>query len=88
MTQELSECIPSTMGVEEEYENGRLSAELDRFLSGLEPEKRVLFIRRYFYSQSVSQIAYGLQMSESKVKVTLHRVRESLRKFLEERDLL
>ncbi len=88
LTQELSECIPSTMGVEEEYENGRLSAELDRFLTGLEPEKRVLFIRRYFYSQSVSQIALGLRMSESNVKVTLHRIRESLRKFLEERDLL
>lgn len=88
LTRELSECIPSTMGVEEEYENGRLSAELDRFLTGLEPEKRVLFIRRYFYSQSVSQIALGLRMSESNVKVTLHRIRESLRKFLEERDLL
>lgn len=88
LTQELSECIPSTMGVEEEYENGRLSVELDRFLSALEPEKRVMFIRRYFYSQSVSQIALGMQLSEANVKVTLHRVRERLRKFLEERELL
>ena len=88
LTEELGECIPSSVSVVEEYENGRLSKALDAFLAALEKEKRVMFLRRYFYSQPISEIALAMGMGESKVKVTLHRVRESLRQYLEEQELL
>ena len=51
-------------------------------------EKRVIFIRRYFYSQPIAQIAQELGLSQAKVKVTLWRIREKLRLRLEEEDLL
>lgn len=86
--EELSDCIPSPDSVEREYENKRLTNALEAFLSGQTPERRVIFVRRYFYSQSVGEIASALGLSESKVKVTLYRVREALRRELEEQDLL
>ncbi len=85
---ELSECIAASGGVEEEYENRRLAEALNRFLYTLPTERRVMFLRRYFYSQPVSTIAADMRLGESKVKVTLHRTREALRKFLEGEDLL
>ena len=86
--EELTDCIPSHNNVFEEYENGRLSEALNRFLYAQNEEKRAIFIRRYFYSQSVEEISSALGMSNSKVKVTLYRLREILRKELEEQDLL
>ena len=71
-----------------EYENGRLSSALNRFLYVQPTQKRVMFLRRYFYSQSIDEIARGLGVGESTVKVTLYRMREALRKELEEQDLL
>ncbi|MBQ9131469.1 MAG: RNA polymerase sigma factor [Clostridia bacterium] len=86
--EELSECVSSADSVEQDYENGRLTAALNGFLYKLEPEKRVMFIRRYFYSQPIAQIAAELGVGESKVKITLYRIREKLRQSLEEQELL
>ena len=86
--EELDDCIPASGSVFTEYENGRLKAALDRFLYLQSPEKRAMFVRRYFASQSIGEIADALHLRESKVKVTLYRMREELRKELEEQDLL
>ena len=86
--EELTECIPARGSVFEEYENGRLAKALNAFLYARDAEKRAIFIRRYFYSQSVAEIASALHVGEAKVKVTLYRLREALRKELEEQDLL
>ena len=86
--EELDDCIPSDSDVVAEYENRRLTATLDRFLYDQPTQKRVMFLRRYFYSQSITEIALALKVSESTVKVTLYRMREALRKELEEQDLL
>ena len=86
--EELGECIPAQESVEADYENGRLSRELNTFLRLLPTEKRVMFLRRYFYSQSTKEIAEALGVGEGKVKVTLHRLREQLRRRLEEQELL
>jgi len=86
--EELSDCIPSGDDVVSAYENGRLSDALNRFLYAQPTEKRVMFIRRYFYSQSVDEVARGMGVTESKVKITLYRLREALRRELEEQELL
>lgn len=88
LLEELTECIPDTNTVEQEYENGRLADVLNAFFASLDEEKRAMFLRRYFYSQSIAEIALVLRMSEAKVKVTLHRIREKLRRELEVKDLL
>jgi len=86
--EELTDCIPASSTVAEEYENGRLKEALDSFLYRQEVVRRVMFIRRYFCSQSIAEIARALGMREGKVKVTLFRMREALRRELEERELL
>jgi len=86
--EELDECIPSEGGVEEECENRRLSEAINRFLAGLETEKRVIFLRRYFYSAPISEIAATMNINESKVKVVLFRLRDQLHRKLEEEELL
>ena len=65
-----------------------LARELNAFLQELPVEKRVIFLRRYFYSKPLGDIARELGISEAKVKVVLHRLREQLQKRLEVTGLL
>ncbi|MBQ2734842.1 MAG: RNA polymerase sigma factor [Clostridia bacterium] len=88
VTEELTDCIPDGSSPQDEYENARLTQALNRFLVMQPIEKRAIFIRRYFCSQSIDEIAAALSISEAKVKTTLHRMREALRKILEEQELL
>ncbi len=88
MLEELSDCIPDGGSVYAEYHNGLLSAALNRFLEGLEHTHRIIFMRRYFYSQEVKEIAKTLDLGESYVKTSLYRSREKLKKILEKEELL
>ena len=60
---------------------------LNRFLRDLPQRTRTVMIQRYWYLCSVEEIAHSCGMSEGSVKVTLHRTREKLRKFLEKEGL-
>ena len=80
---ELTDCIPSDYSLETEYDNKRLSEALNTFLLSLDEQKRYIFIRRYYYSDAVGDIAKKLGASEGKIKTVLFRVRGELRKFLE-----
>ncbi len=88
MLDELAECIPDGWGVEAEYENGRLSELLNRFISSLAEEKRTIFVLRYFNSMSLGDIARRLRISEGKVKTVLFRARCELREELEREGLM
>lgn len=79
---ELEECIAASESTEASVETGLLTDALNRFLEGIGKEKRILFLRRYWYNQSVAEIALGLGISEAKVKTTLHRIRTELKLFL------
>ncbi len=79
---ELSYCIPDKAGTETEYDKNRLNIIIDRFLSSLEEEKAVIFIQRYFYLCSIKEIARENKMSQSKVKMTLLRLRSTLKEYL------
>ena len=85
---ELDECIPSEDGVEREYESRLLRDEINDFLYSQPKEKRAMFVLRYFYSKSVSEIARQISVGESKVKTTLFRMRKELQERLEEKELL
>lgn len=89
LTEELTDCIPdASPSPLDELENQRLGTAINQFLSQLTPEKRVMFVQRYFFARSISDIADVMGLSESNVKVTLHRLREGLRHSLEKEDLL
>ena len=88
LCEELDECIPDPSSIQAQYENGQLQKAINRFIAELSEEKRVIFIRRYFYSDSVEQIAKRMGFTSSKVKTSLFRMREELRQILEKEDML
>lgn len=61
-----------------------LSDALSRFLNGLTPEARTVFLQRYWWCMSVKEIAAGQGMRESAVKMSLARTRTKLKDYLEE----
>ncbi|MCM1539909.1 MAG: sigma-70 family RNA polymerase sigma factor [Blautia sp.] len=79
---ELEECLASSATVEGEITAKELSGLLNRFLETLDRKSRVMFVRRYWYSDSVSEIAERFHMSSNNVSVRLSRIRGRLRKFL------
>lgn len=54
----------------------------DRFLETLGEENRKIFVRRYFFMDSVEDIADIYRISQSKVKSSLFRTRNALREYL------
>lgn len=75
---ELSQLISDDYSSEIE-EALDLRGVINSFLRSLGDEERRIFIRRYWYFNSVSEISRGFSISESKVKSTLMRVRLKLR---------
>ena len=59
-----------------------LGRAIDRFLSTLSTENRVIFLRRYWYGDSIAQIAQLVSLSENTVSVRLSRSRAKLREYL------
>ena len=57
---------------------------LNQFLEKQKKETRVFFVRRYFYHDEIQEIAKAFQVTESKVKVSLHRTRQALAKYLKD----
>ena len=80
---ELEDCIPSGRSVEDEFEARAAAEAIDRFLSRIGKEDRILFVRRYWYADSIIMIARRFAVSESKVKTNLFRTRNKLRDYLE-----
>ena len=85
---ELEECIPSTANVETDYEAKEISAAISRFLDTLCYEDRFCFIRRYWYADSVSDIAAQVRGDAHRISVRLFRTREKLKRYLKEEGLL
>ncbi len=79
---ELAECLFDFCTVDGEMEAGELARQIDRFLDGLERESRLMFMCRYWYSDSISEIAEKFGMASHNVSVRLSRIREKLKKYL------
>lgn len=82
--EELMECVPGPDDTAQIVDALALTDLLNRFLAGLSREARTIFLRRYWYLCSIQEIARMGRVSQSKVKMTLLRCREGLRRMLEE----
>lgn len=80
---ELEECLTGTDSAEKQFEAGEVAAVISAFLRTQSPDARNIFIRRYWFSDSIAEIASRFQMGESRVKSILFRTRNRLRKQLE-----
>ena len=86
--EELEECIASAENVEQTYTKKELLAAYKRFVEKLPVTERRVFLLRYWYLDSIGDIAQKHGFSESKVKSMLHRTRQKLQRCLAEEGLL
>lgn len=80
---ELTECIPSNSDVESVLEEKETAEHINIFLAGLDKTKRIVFVRRYWYGESIAEIAEFEHCTESRIKSMLMRTRRELKKYLE-----
>lgn len=81
---ELEECLSAPDSTLSGYEERELADAISAFLKDLDEESRTMFIRRYWYSDSIRDISVRCAVRESKVKSQLFRVRGRLKRYLQE----
>lgn len=82
---ELAEVIPDRFTVEGAYDSAQTAHYINNFLESTAKKPRIIFVMRYYYNQSVKQIADSMSMSEGAVKTQLSRTRAALKEHLAER---
>ena len=82
---ELEECIPAPQRVAEEAEEGLITGYIQEFLEVQSPEKRKVFLLRYWYVQPIAKISRQTGLTESKITTLLFRMRRDLKLYLEEK---
>ena len=79
---ELSGCVSGADTAEDAVLRQELYALLDAFLSSLSDTERRVFLRRYWYLDSIAEIAERFGFTQSKTASMLHRTRGKLREAL------
>lgn len=80
--EDLENCIRSDSSAEDRYSEQELTALLNRFLKSQDYNTRVIFLRRFWFSDSISEISKRLHVSESMVKSRISRTLKKLREYL------
>ena len=81
--EELSQCVGGG-SAEADFDAALLGEAISRYLAACKREQRQVFLRRYWYGDSIQEIAASFHFTQSKVKSMLHRTRQGLREFLRE----
>ena len=79
--EELNGCLPAG-DLEQIIDARELGRSIDRFLDSKSRESRYIFVRRYWFGDSVGEIAKDLRMQENAVSVRLNRIRNNLKEYL------
>ena len=80
---EIKECVSGRDIIAEKIESEHLTSLIEGFLLNLSVEAKNIFIGRYFFMDSIKDIARITNSSESKVKTSLYRTRMELKEYLE-----
>lgn len=80
---ELEACLPSAQTPDAVTDSMVIRDTLNRFLDTLSAKDKTVFLRRYWYMDSVAEIARALHTTDNHVYVLLHRTRQKLRTMLE-----
>lgn len=84
ITVELNECVTEAVSDNiDGMENGEIGALIDEFLENQPKINSLIFVRRYFYSDSVKNIAAKTGLTENKVSKILHKTRKALKIHLQ-----
>ncbi len=88
MFDELSECIPSVETVQRAADNSELTAMIEYWLDSLSSSDRALFVRRYWFCETVNSLAKACGRTPNSTAQKLARLRKSLRTTLEKEDII
>lgn len=80
---ELEECIADDKTIRQQLDEKLLAESIDDFLSTLKESERKVFVCRYWYFDSIEDIAKRFSYTQSKVKMMLKRTRDKLKEHLE-----
>ncbi|MDO4581767.1 MAG: sigma-70 family RNA polymerase sigma factor [Bacillota bacterium] len=86
--QELEACLSAPNTVENEIATRELARIIESFLDTLTEENRFIFMRRYWFSDSCREIAGSVGLTEKNISVRLTRIRQKMRQYLIEREVL
>ncbi len=81
---ELEECSSHSDSTQQSVDLHLLAETIDAFLQTLSPEARNIFVGRYYFMDSIREVAAYYDMSESKTTSLLHRIRLGLKAYLEQ----
>ena len=87
-TEELSELIPSDFSMDDHIDSQLLKEKLNGFLKSQTQINRVIFVKRYFYAESIAQICADTELCASQIKTALYRMRGQLYEILKKEGLL
>lgn len=85
--QELEDCLSAPDTVETELETKELKRMIESFLDTLSEENRMVFLRRYWFSDSYAEIAERVGISQKNVSMRLVRIRNQLKQYLVKREV-
>ena len=88
LSDELANCLSAhTDDMDAQCDDRAIGRAISDFLWSQPERKRCVFVRRYWFADSVADIAKHFGMSQSAVKSTLHRTRNDLRRYLEKEEI-
>lgn len=79
---EIEECLSSPMSVEDEVDARELARKINDFLFTLDKQSRIMFVRRYYHSDTIEELARLFGTSEHNISAKLFRIRNKLKKHL------
>lgn len=84
---ELSECISSNLTIDSEVETTELTKIIEKWLQSLSKEERVLFIKRYWFCESLNTLAKQNNITANQLAGRMFRLRQSLKQKLAEEEI-
>lgn len=85
--EEIEACLADPDTVEAKLEARELAHIMEEFLDSLSTENRVIFMRRYWFSDSCRDIAERVGLTEKNVSVRLTRIRKKMKDYLTEKEV-
>ena len=85
---EAAQMLPDGFDIEKHTEQRIFIEHINRFLKTLPQGKRVIFVRRYFFMDSIKDIAQRYNYTESSITVTLTRIRKKLVQSLKKEGMI
>ena len=83
LLEELEDCLPDSQSLEAQVDSAALSKVISGWLYTLPPGDRRLFVLRYWYGRSVSELAGQLDKTPKELSQRTFRLRQKLKKVLE-----